>query len=117
MSEIIPIRNVVYNKDTFIRVVNTQFSELNSVPPITPETSLESFFELYDELFTEIPREGDVNSHRFILEREAEYLGVRIADDNEIQALLQEITDLRQQLLEAETVNTQLAVQTGRIQE
>jgi hypothetical protein len=116
MSEIIPIRSVVYSKDNFTKVVNTQFSELNSVPTTLPETSVENFFELYDELFNDIPREGDINSHRFILEREAEYLGVRIADDNEIQALLQEITDLRQQLLEAETTNATLASQTGQIQ-
>jgi hypothetical protein len=116
MAEVIPIRNLVYNKDTFAKVINTQFSELNAVPPTTPETTLENFFELYDELFTEIPREGDVDSHRFILEREAEYLGVRISDDNEIQALLQEITDLRQQLLEADTTNATLEAQTGRIQ-
>jgi hypothetical protein len=116
MSEVIPIRNLVYDKDTFAKVINTQFSELNFVPPTTPDTTLENFFELYDELFTEIPREGDVASHRFILEREAEYLGVRIADDSEVQALLQEITDLRQQLLEAETTNASLEAQTGRIQ-
>jgi hypothetical protein len=116
MAEIIPIRNLVYNKDTFTRVINTQFSELNFVPPAVPETTLENFFELYDELFTEIPRDGEVDSHRYILEREAEYLGLRISDDNEVQALLQEITDLRQQLLEAETTNATLAAQTGRIE-
>ena len=117
MSEVIPIRNLVYSKDTFTKVINTQFSELNFIPPTTPDTTLENFFELYDELFNDIPREGDIDSHRYILEREAEYLGVRIADDDEIQALLQEITDLRQQLLEAETTNAELSTQTGKIQE
>ena len=48
MAEVIPIRNLVYNKDTFAKVVNTQFSELNFVPPTTPDTTLENFFELYD---------------------------------------------------------------------
>jgi len=116
MAEVIPIRNLVYNKDTFAKIVNTQFSELNAAPPITTTTTLENFFELYNELFNDIPREGDIDSHRYILEREAEYLGVRISDDNEIQALLQEITDLRQQLLEADTTNATLEAQTGRIQ-
>ena len=59
-------------------------------------------FELYDELFPIIPNEGDINSHRAILLREAEYLNVQISDGAEVQALLQEITDLRQQLLEVE---------------
>jgi hypothetical protein len=115
MAELIPIRNTVYSKDNFTKVINTQFSEFNIIPPVLPETTLENFFELYDELFNDIPREGDINSHRFIIEREADYLGVRIADDNEVQALLQEITDLRQQLLEAETTNANLSTQTGLI--
>ena len=105
MAEIIPVQNLIYNKGTFTRVINTQFSELNSNPTIVPETTVDAFFELYDELFSIIPNEGDINSHRAILLREAEYLNVQLADEAEVQALLQEITDLRQQLLEAE-VNT-----------
>ena len=102
MAEIIPVQNLIYNKGTFTRVVNTQFSELNSNPTVVPETTVDAFFELYDELFSVIPNEGDINSHRAILLREAEYLNVQIADGEEVQALLQEITDLRQQLLEVE---------------
>ena len=99
MSEIIPVQNSIYNKNTFTKVVNTQFSELAAPPLTIPETTVEAFFELYDELFPVIPNEGEINSHRAILLREAEYLNVQLADDDEVQALLQEITDLRQQLL------------------
>ncbi len=102
MSEIIPVQNSIYNKNTFTKVVNTQFSELAAPPLTIPETTVEAFFELYDELFPVIPNEGEVNSHRAILLREAEYLNVQLVGDDEVQALLQEITDLRQQLLEAE---------------
>jgi hypothetical protein len=102
MAEIIPVQNSIYNKDTFTKVINTQFSELNANPPVVIETTVNAFFELYDEVFSIIPNEGDVNSHRAILLREAEYLNIQLADDDEVQALLQEITDLRQQLLEAE---------------
>ena len=105
MSEIIPVQNSIYNKSTFTKVINTQFSELNVNPPVVNEITVDAFFELYDEIFPIIPNEGDIDSHRFILLREAEYLNVQLADDDEVQALLQEITDLRQQLLEAE-VNT-----------
>jgi predicted metal-dependent hydrolase len=60
---------------------------------------------LYDELFYQIPKEGDTNSHQYILQREADYLGVSISQDD-IQALLNEITSLRQQVLEAQqTIN------------
>ena len=56
-------------------------------------------------MFYQIPKEGDANSHRYILQREADYLGVSISQDD-IQALLNEITSLRQQVLEAQqTIN------------
>jgi hypothetical protein len=108
MSEIIQVKQFVYDKDKFSKVINTQFSELAPTETVTPEITVDEFFTLYDELFFEIPREGDINSHRYILQREADYLGVQFADDVDIQALLQEITDLRQQLLTAETINSRL---------
>jgi len=111
MAEIIPVQQFVYDKDRFSKVVNTQFVEFAPPEPTAPEVTVEEFFRLYEELFFEIPREGDINSHRYILNREAEFLGVTLADDINIQALLQEITDLRQQLLEAETLNSRLEEQ------
>ena len=69
----------------------------------TPIFTLEDFFELYEQLFYQIPKEGDVNSHRFILQKEADYLGV-IVDQEDIQALLDEITSLRQQVLDTQTL-------------
>lgn len=111
MAEIIPVELAVYNKDRFSKVIDTQFSELTVPEVIAPETTVEDFFTLYDELFFDIPRDGDINSHRYILNREIEYLGLQLADDINIQALLQEITDLRQQLLTAETENANLTQQ------
>jgi len=62
--------------------------------------TVEEFFRLYDKLFYSIPVEGEVNSHEFILERSSE-----IADfdknTDDIQPLLEEITQLREQLLDA----------------
>lgn len=111
MAENIPVQRAIYNKDRFPKVIDTQFRELNVTEPVAPEVTVDDFFALYDELFFEIPRDGDINSHRYILQREAEYLGVKFADDIDIQALLQEITDLRQQLLAAETENVTLLQQ------
>jgi hypothetical protein len=111
MAENIPVQRAIYNKDRFPKVIDTQFRELNVTEPVAPEVTVDDFFALYDELFFEIPRDGDINSHRYILQREAEYLGVKFADDIDIQALLQEITDLRQQLLATETENVTLLQQ------
>ena len=111
MAENIPVQRAVYDKNRFSKVIDTQFRELNVTEPVAPEVTVEDFFALYDELFFDIPNEGDINSHRYILQREAEYLGVKFADDVDIQALLQEITDLRQQLLTVETENVNLTEQ------
>ena len=103
MSQI-PIEKQVFDKNTFGRVINTQFSQFlnqNAVEE-TLSFTIDDFFQLYDELFYQIEKEGDVNSHRYILQREADYLGVSISQDD-IQALLNEITSLRQQVLEAQT--------------
>jgi hypothetical protein len=103
MSQI-PVQKTVFNKDTYGRVIDTQFSQLlnQQTEEETPSFTLEDFFELYDQLFYQIPKEGEVDSHRFILQREAEYLGV-IIDQEDIQALLDEITSLRQQVLDTQT--------------
>jgi polyhydroxyalkanoate synthesis regulator phasin len=104
MSEKIPIEKQVLDKDNYGRVINTQFSQLinQQQEEETPEFTLEDFFELYENLFFQIPKEGDNESHRYILEKEAEYLGVIISQDD-IQALLDEITNLRQQVLDLQT--------------
>ena len=109
MSQI-PVQKTVFNKDTYSRVIDTQFSQL-----LTPEEeqlsfTVDDFFELYDQLFYQIPREGDTNSHQYILQREADYLGINISQDD-VQALLDEITLLRQQILDAQTTINDLTKQ------
>jgi hypothetical protein len=104
MSQI-PVQKTVFNKDTYGRVINTQFSQFlnQDVVEETLSFTVDDFFQLYDELFYQIEKEGDINSHRYILQREADYLGVSISQDD-IQALLNEITSLRQQVLEAQQI-------------
>jgi hypothetical protein len=102
----IPVQKTVFNKDSFGRVINTQFSQLlNQNVEETNTFTVDDFFQLYEDLFYQIPKEGDTNSHRYILQREADYLGVSVSQDD-IQALLNEITSLRQQVLESQqTIN------------
>lgn len=104
MSQI-PIEKQVFDKNSFNRVVNTQFNQLLNNQPVneTPVVTVDDFFILYEQLFYQIPKEGDINSHRFILQKEADYLGVIINQDD-IQALLDEITSLRQQVLDTQSI-------------
>ena len=109
MSQI-PVQKTVFDKDSYSRVIDTQFSQL-----ITPEDdilsfSIDDFFELYDQLFYQIPRDGETNSHQYILHREADYLGISISQDD-VQALLDEITSLRQQVLDTQTIINDLTKQ------
>jgi hypothetical protein len=102
MSQI-PIEKQVFDKDAFGKVINTQFSYLlNNQAEEAPTFTIEDFFQLYEDLFYQIPKEGDTNSHRYILEKEADYLGV-IVNQDDIQALLDEITSLRQQVIDTQT--------------
>jgi hypothetical protein len=103
MSQI-PVQKTVFNKDTYGRVIDTQFSQLlNQGVAETNSFSIDDFFQLYEDLFYQIPKEGDTNSHMYILQREADYLGISISQDD-VQALLNEITSLRQQVLETQQI-------------
>jgi hypothetical protein len=102
MSQI-PVQKTVFSKDSYGRVIDTQFHQLlNQSSEETLSFSVDDFFILYDQVFYQILREGDTNSHQYILQREADYLGISISQDD-VQALLDEITSLRQQVLDAQT--------------
>jgi polyhydroxyalkanoate synthesis regulator phasin len=102
MSQI-PIEKQLFDKNSFGKVIDTQFNQLlNNISEETPVFTIEDFFQLYEQLFYQIPKEGDTNSHRYMLEKSADYLGVIVSQDD-IQALLEEITNLRQQVLDTQT--------------
>jgi hypothetical protein len=111
MSQI-PIQKTVFNKEKYSRVIDTQFTQLISPTEETLTFTVDDFFELYDQLFYQINREGETNSHQYILEREAEYLGISLSQDD-VQALLNEITTLRQQLLDSQTIINELTRTTS----
>jgi hypothetical protein len=103
MAEI-PIQKAAFNKDSYGRVIDTRFSQLvNQGEEEVPSFNIDDFFELYEQLFYQIPKEGETFSHQFILQKEADYLGVNISQDD-VQALLEEITSLRQQLLDTQQI-------------
>jgi len=111
----IPLQKTVFSKDAYTKVIDTNFNQLLTQLAVddTLSFTVDDFFELYDQLFYQIPIEGETNSHRFILQREADYLGVSISQDD-IQALLDEITSLRQQVLDAQTTINELTRATRR---
>jgi hypothetical protein len=101
MSQELNLYREVYGQNTYTRVVDTEFKQL--VDPVETnviqDITVEEFFNLYESLFFEIPINGDVNTHEYLVRRSTEYLGGSVISDNE-KALLEEINSLRQQLLD-----------------
>ena len=114
-KEEVQFNKEVYGKVTYPKIVNTEFSELVSVedtPLAVPDLmTVAEFFEEYDRLFFQIPRNGINGSHEELINRSSSYVGVT-GQSAEIQALLDEINDLRIQLLTAqqEIVNLSTSV-------
>jgi hypothetical protein len=103
MEQKVDLVKEVYGRATYPRVVDVSFSELyNPVIPVTvtQQVTVEEFFDLYNQLFFEIPATGEVNSHEYLVGRSTEYLGGVVLTDTE-KAYIEEINSLRQQLLEA----------------
>jgi|TARA_R110000796_G_scaffold58914_4_gene135752 hypothetical protein len=91
----------VFNKDQYKQVIDTSFSQLGLTSisaSAEDQVSLEEFFGLYNSLFYDIPALGETNSHEFLVKSSGEYINFdQIAD--EILALQQEISSLREELL------------------
>jgi hypothetical protein len=103
MGKQVELNRQVFNKIDFNQTVNTEFTQLVDQPdPSFFDINLatqEDFFKLYDKFFYEIPKEGVVNSHTYLIQESTDYVGFE-AQQEEIEALIQEITDLRRENLE-----------------
>ena len=100
MSKKIDTRKKVFNKAEYEKTINTSFNDLGTTSiteDLAKQTSPEEFFQLYDELFYELPLLGD-NSHEYLVKTSGEYINF---DQNSeiIEALQQEITALREENL------------------
>ena len=108
----------VFNKGKFNETVDTTFSQLvGNLPPPVFDINLattEDFFTLYNKFFFEIPKEGDINSHRFLFKESGDYINAELINE-EIQALLGEIVTLRQENLELRQSQIEgLSIANGR---
>jgi hypothetical protein len=99
----VDLNRKVYNKDKFNKSIDTEFNEI--IPPIddveVPLVDVGTFFQNYSEIFYDIPKTGDVNSHEFLIRQSQDYVGGD-AINADILALLQEINSLRQELFQLE---------------
>ena len=100
----VKLNKQVYGKVSYPKVVDTEFKELVSTEELValedPMTVAE-FFQEYDRLFFDIPRKGNFGTHEELVKRSSSYIGVT-GQSEEFQALIDEINDLRVQLLTAQ---------------
>ena len=98
----IDLNRQVFDKKKFNETIDTSFTQL--VTPQDPTffdlnlATVEDFFTLYEKFFFQIPKEGEVNSHTYLIKESSDYVGFQ-ANSEDIQALLDEIAQLRQENL------------------
>jgi hypothetical protein len=110
MSQKINLGRQGFIAPLYKNAIDTSFTQLQPPPPPVEEVfTVEQFFKLYSQLFYEIPSEGSINSHQVLINRSSEYIGFSEEHEQDIQILLDEITQLREQLLatQKELTNTQ----------
>jgi len=94
------IQRDLFKKDSYQTAFDTEFKTyVKPVEEVNTDT-IEELFRLYDKLYYSIPIEGEDNSHEYLLARSSE-LATFDKTSEEIQPLLDEIAQLRQQLLDA----------------
>lgn len=99
MNENIKVQRIVFGKNTFTNVINTQFTQLVLQEPsvsVTPPLDVPGFFNGYNQLFYDIPLSGSYSgslglSHLDLVNRSSEYIGISYDD------LITEIRELRSQ--------------------
>lgn len=107
MSENVNITLRTYNKSELDKIVNTQFTEFTTEIPVEniqqqtqqQSISIPEFFTNYSTLFYDIPKFGETNSHEYLVKTSSDYIGGERINE-ELLALQNEITQLRQENLE-----------------
>jgi|TARA_R110001592_G_scaffold349581_1_gene645028 hypothetical protein len=89
-----------FNREAFDATINTKFTELGVAEEdlsfFDPNlATVEDFFNIYNNLFFIIPDLGETNSHEFLIKESSEKIEYQ-ANQEEIQALLDEIAELRE---------------------
>lgn len=112
MSEKIELIRNVFNKQQFEKTVDTSFSQLTTLPPQSNTDvtiNIDDFFNQYSNLFYDIPKQGETNSHEYLINTSQNYTG-NLENTEDIQPLLDEIDNLREQLITQQEVIQELTL-------
>jgi hypothetical protein len=113
MAEEVKLQKTVYDPIKFIKVVDTSFKTFAKPIPVEDTDTVEELFRLYNKLYLRIPIEGDTNSHQYLVTESSKLYSQQV-QSVDVQPLLDEITQLRQQLLSANQEILALSVQQSK---
>lgn len=98
MANDIRVEKTVFNSVEFNKVVDTAFTTYTQPVVGTGLYNTEEFFKLYQDLYYVIDVTGPTNSHEYLVKKSSELLNFDTVTED-IQPLLDEIADLRQENL------------------
>lgn len=109
----INLESLVVGREEFDRIVDRKFYELtNDEEVINLSRTIEQFFQDYEDLYYQIPTEGNIASHQYLVNMSSKMFPI-IQDQSDIQPLLDEIANLRAQNLKIQqelvTLTTKVA--------
>ena len=119
MSDI-NIKRQVFDRSAFDNTINTTFTELTSSLNVIPEPTIitiEEFFGYYNDLFYNIPKFGSTESHEYLIITSQQYVGPTTVDTQLIDALIAEVSELRQEnlILQQDLANTAINTAEGAL--
>jgi hypothetical protein len=104
MAQNIKLNKEVFNKRDYKKTINTSFTQLGvkSVQEqLDDQPTVQEFFDMYNTLFYDINELGETNSHAYLIKTSSEYISFE-ENDVVIEALQNEIAQLREELLETQ---------------
>lgn len=99
----VDLNRKVWDKNKFGKTISDEFNQF--IPPSEdlplPVIDVGTFFQNYSQIFYDIPKTGDINSHEFLIRQSQDYIGGEAINET-ISALLEEINSLRRELFDLE---------------
>jgi hypothetical protein len=105
MAQEVKFKKEFYTKESYNKTINTDFTEIgvSSIQEqVIAQPTVQEFFDMYNDLFYQINEFGPTNSHEFIVKTSGEYINSS-EDSVLVQALQNEIAQLREELLQTQT--------------
>jgi hypothetical protein len=100
MDNNVKIQKTVFNSIQFGKIVDSTFSTFTQSIPEEDTDTVDELFRLYEKLYFVIDIQGETNSHEYLVRKSSELANFERSTE-EIQPLLDEIAQLREQLLQA----------------